>query len=77
MYDDLGNKVELLRDMVKVTAAQHAEVQAPTIKLIGEIELVGSLKIQGDIDSTGMITNNGKRIDSTHTHSNGGAGVPN
>lgn len=77
MYDDLGNKVELLRDMVKVTAAQHAEVQAPTIKLIGEIELVGSLKIQGDIDSTGMIKNNGKRIDSTHTHSNGGAGVPN
>lgn len=77
MYDDLGNKVELLRDMVKVTAAQHAEVQAPTIKLIGEIELVGSLKVQGDIESTGIITNNGKRIDSTHTHSNGGAGVPN
>lgn len=77
MYDDLGNKVELLRDMVKVTAAQHAEVQAPTIKLIGEIELVGSLKVQGDIESTGIITNNGKRIDSAHTHSNGGAGVPN
>jgi phage baseplate assembly protein V len=77
MYDDLGNKVELLRDMVKVTAVQHAEVQAPTIKLIGEIELVGNVKIQGNIDSTGMITNNGKRVDSTHTHASGGAGVPN
>lgn len=77
MYDDLGNKVELLRDMVKVTAVQHAEIQAPTIKLIGDLEVVGSVKIQGNIDSTGTITNNGKRIDSTHTHSNGGAGVPN
>lgn len=77
MYDDLGNKVELLRDMIKVTAVQHAEVVAPTIKLIGEIELVGNVKIQGNIDSTGMITNNGKRVDSTHTHSSGGAGVPN
>ena len=77
MYDDLGNKVELLRDMVKVTAVQHAEVEAPTIKLIGEIEMVGNVKIQGNIDSVGTITNNGKRVDSTHTHSNGGAGVPN
>jgi phage baseplate assembly protein V len=77
MYDDLGNKVELLREMVKVTAVQHAEVEAPTIKLTGAIALVGSVKILGNIDSTGEITNNGKRIDSTHTHSNGGAGVPN
>lgn len=71
MYDDLGNKVELLRDMVKVTAVQHLEVVAPTIKLTGELEVVGNIK------STGTITNNGKRIDSTHTHSNSGAGVPN
>lgn len=77
MYDDLGNKVELLRDMVKVTAVQHAEVEAPTIKLIGEIEMVGNVKIQGNIDSVGTITNNGKRVDSTHTHANGGAGAPN
>lgn len=68
MYDDLGNKVELLRDMVKVTAVQHAEVQAPTIKLIGEIEMVGNVKIQGNIDSTGTVTNNGKNIGSTHQH---------
>lgn len=77
MYDDLGNKVELLREMVKVTAVQHAEVEAPTIKLVGEIELIGNLNVQGNIDSTGTITNNGKHIDSTHTHTNGGAGVPN
>jgi len=77
IYDDQGNKIELLRDMVKVTAIQHVEVLAPTIKLLGNLEVVGDVKIQGNIDSTGMITNNGKRVDSTHTHSSGGAGVPN
>jgi phage baseplate assembly protein V len=70
IYDDLGNKVELLREMVKVTAVQHAEVVAPTIKLIGDLEVIGN------ITSTGTITNNGKRVDSTHTHTSGGSGVP-
>lgn len=68
MYDDLGNKFELLREMVKVTAVQHAEVQAPTIKLIGEIEIVGNVKVQGNIESTGTVTNNGKNIGSNHQH---------
>ncbi|WP_350649539.1 phage baseplate assembly protein V [Pseudomonas sp. HY13-MNA-CIBAN-0226] len=70
IYDDQGNKIELLRGMVKVTAAQHVEVVSPTIKLVGNIEVIG------DIVTTGTITNNGKRIDSTHTHMNGGSGVP-
>ncbi|HCS44009.1 MAG TPA: hypothetical protein DIW52_14475, partial [Pseudomonas sp.] len=64
IYDDLGNKIELLRDMVKVTAVQHVEVVAPTIKLVGDLEVIGT------------ITSNGKRVDSTHTHLNGGSGVP-
>lgn len=71
MYDDQGNKIELLRDMVKVTAVQHVEVTAPTIKLIGDLEVVGN------ITTTGTIVNNGKHVDSTHTHASGGAGVPN
>lgn len=70
IYDDLGNKIELLREMVKVTAVQHVEVVAPTIKMIGNLEVIGN------IDTTGTITNNGKRIDSTHTHASGGSGVP-
>ena len=70
IYDDLGNKVELLREMVKVTAVQHVEVVAPTIKLIGDLEVIGN------IITTGTITNNGKRVDSMHTHINGGSGVP-
>jgi phage gp45-like len=75
MYDDLGNKVELLREMVKITAVQHLEAQAPTIKLIGDLEVVGN------ITTTGTITNNGKDIGSTHRHGGvliGGAnsGVP-
>lgn len=64
MYDDLGNKFELLRDMVKVTAVQHVEVTAPTIKLIGDLEVVGN------ITTTGTVTNNGKDIGSTHRHGN-------
>ncbi len=70
IYDDLGNKFELLRELVRVTAVQHLEVVAPTIKMIGELEVVGNIK------TTGTITNNGKRIDSTHTHASGGSGVP-
>ncbi|MNJ42799.1 Bacteriophage Mu Gp45 protein [compost metagenome] len=75
MYDDQGNKIELLRDMVKVTAVQHVEVVAPTIKLVGELEVVGNIK------TTGTITNNGKNIGSTHQHSgvtpgSGSTGAP-
>lgn len=62
MYDDLGNKVELLREMVKVTAVQHVEVLAPTIKLIGDLEVIGN------INTTGTIRNNGKNIGSDHQH---------
>lgn len=62
IYDDQGNKVELLRDMVKVTAVQHVEVVAPTIKLVGNLEVIG------DIVTTGTVMNNGKDIGSTHKH---------
>lgn len=75
IYDDLGNKIELLREMVKVTSVQHLEAQAPTIKLIGDLEVVGN------ITTTGTITNNGKNIGSTHQHGgvtagSGNSGVP-
>lgn len=56
MYDDLGNKIELLREMVKVTAVKHIEVVAPTIKLIGDLEVIGTIR------------NNGKNIGSDHQH---------
>jgi phage baseplate assembly protein V len=80
MYDDLGNCVKLLRDMVKIEAVQHLEAVAPTTKLVSEVTIDGSLtvngpatvngasQLNGNIASTGTITNNGKRIDSTHTH---------
>jgi phage baseplate assembly protein V len=64
MYDDQGNKVELLREMIKVTAVQHVEVVAPTIKLVGDLEVLGN------ITTTGTVTNNGKDIGSTHRHGN-------
>lgn len=71
IYDDLGNKIELLRGMVKVTAVQHVEVEAPTIKLIGNLEVIGN------IATTGTITNNSKNIGSTHQHSGVTAGSGN
>lgn len=71
IYDDQGNKVELLRSMIKVTAVTKAQIVAP------DIEIIGNLKVQGNINSIGTITSNGKRVDSTHTHASGGAGVPN
>ncbi|WP_186033506.1 phage baseplate assembly protein V [Burkholderia gladioli] len=37
--------------------------------------ITGDFKIVGNIDSTGSITNNGKHVDSTHVHSNGGGGA--
>lgn len=71
IYDDQGNKIELLRAMVKVTAVQHVEVLAPTIKLIGDLEVVGNIK------STGTVFNNGKNIGSTHQHGGVTAGSGN
>lgn len=75
IYDDQGNKIELLREMVKVTAVQHVEVVAPTIKLIGDLEVIGN------INTTGTITNNNKNIGSGHQHSgitvgSGNSGAP-
>lgn len=75
IYDDLGNKVELLREMIKITAVQHVEVVAPTIKLVGNLDVVGN------ITTTGTVVNNSKNIGSTHQHSgvttgSGNSGVP-
>lgn len=88
MYDDLGNAVQLLRDMVKVDAVQHLEATAPTTRIASEVTIDGSLTVNGpttmngDIDSTGTITNNGKNVGSTHTHGgvqagSGNTGAPN
>lgn len=80
LYDDLGNRVSLLRDMVKVEAVTHLEAIAPTIKIVGAVTIEGSLAVNGtstltgNIATTGTITNNGKNIGSTHRH--GGGPVP-
>lgn len=80
LYDDLGNRVSLLREMVKVEAVQHLEAIAPTIKIVGAVTIEGSLAVNGtstltgNIATTGTITNNGKNIGSTHRH--GGGPVP-
>jgi len=80
LYDDLGNRVSLLREMVKIEAVQHLEAIAPTMKIVSAVTIEGSLTVDGpstltgDIETTGTITNNGKNIGSTHRH--GGGPVP-
>jgi phage baseplate assembly protein V len=74
IYDDLGNRVTLLRDMVKIEAVQHLEAIAPTMKIVSAVTIEGSLKVDGPTDltgavsTTGTITNNGKNIGASHTH---------
>ena len=63
MYDDLGNRVELLREMVKITAVQHLEAVAPTAHFVADVVIDGSLTVNGSL------INNGKLVDSTHSHS--------
>lgn len=76
LYDDLGNKVMLLRDMVKIEAVQHLEATAPTTKLVSAVTIDGSLTVNGNVSTTGAITNNGKDIGSGHQHLNsGGSGL--
>lgn len=71
IYDDLGNKIELLRDMVKVTAMQKIQINSP----IGEFNI-------DDLDINGAsLKHNGKEIGSTHLHGgvtagSGNSGVP-
>lgn len=68
MYDDLGNKIQLLRDRVQITAVQALEIVAPNVTIAGNVAI------------TGTLTNNGKDVGSTHTHpgdSGGTTGAPN
>ena len=58
IYDDQGNKVELLRDMIKVTAVAKVQVDAP----VGEFNIN-----QLDINGTSL-KHNGKDIGDTHKH---------
>lgn len=71
IYDDLGNKIELLRDLVKVTAITKLQIDAPA----GEIN-IDDLEING-----ASLKHNGKEIGSTHKHGgvtagSGSSGVP-
>lgn len=77
LYDDLGNRIELLRDMLKVTAVQHLEATAPTMKIIADVSIEGTLTVTGDVATTGALHNNGKLVGSSHTHSGVTAGPAN
>jgi phage baseplate assembly protein V len=67
IYDDQGNKIELLRDMIKVTALMRVQIDAPE----GEFN-IDQLDING-----AALRHNGKNIGSTHQHSGVLAGPAN
>lgn len=71
IYDDQGNKIELLRDLIKVTAVQKIQIDSPE----GEFN-IDALDINGI-----SLKHNGKDIGSTHKHGgvtagSGSSGVP-
>lgn len=68
LYDDLGNSVQLLRDMVKVVAVQHLEATAPTTRIVSDVTIDGTLTVNGDFATTGAFTNNGHDVGSGHRH---------
>lgn len=70
IYDDLGNRIELLRDLIKITAVAKVQIEAP------EVQIIGNLDVQGTVTTTGTLINNGKAVGATHTHIDNGAGVP-
>lgn len=63
IYDDLGNRVALLRDRIEINAVTQLTITTPTLNLTGD------LNVTGDVATTGTLTNNGKAVGSTHTHS--------
>ena len=68
LYDDKGNKVQLLRDMVRVDAVDHLEVTAQTTRIVSAVTIDGPLTVNGDVATTGALTNNDVNVGSTHTH---------
>ena len=72
LYDDMGNAVKLLRDMVKVEAVQHLEATAPTTRIVSDVTIEGTLTVNGDVATIGALTNNGKDVGSDHKHLNSG-----
>lgn len=75
-YDDLGNRVMLLRDKMHVVAVQELFVEAPTVQVQATIVTIDAtsttlnsdLAVNGDTTFTGSVTANGKPIDDTHEH---------
>jgi len=57
LYDDLGNRVELRRGRMLVKAVDHLQIEAPTITIVGDVEVTGALR------------NNGIDVGSSHRHS--------
>jgi phage gp45-like len=76
VYDDLGNKIELKRDRIKITAETLLDIVAP------DVNIAGRVTINGNVETTGTLKNNAKNVGSTHTHSGvqtggGNTGAPN
>lgn len=69
LYDDLGNRVLLLRDRLRIEGKDRVEVAAPAVAITADKATIeGNLNVKGDTTFTGSVTANGKPIDDTHTH---------
>jgi phage baseplate assembly protein V len=69
LYDDLGNRVLLLRDRMRLEGKDIVEVVAPKANIQADTTTIdGDLVVNGDTTFNGTVAANGKRIDDTHTH---------
>jgi phage gp45-like len=67
LYDDLGNRVLLLRDRMRLEGKDIVEVVAPKANIQADTTTIaGNLVVNGDTTFNGTVAANGKRIDDTH-----------
>jgi phage baseplate assembly protein V len=82
LYDDIGNRVLLLRDRLRLESKQRVEVDSPEVAIKADRTTIESdLDVKGKTTFTGSVTANGTAIDDTHMHDkvqpgNGISGTP-
>lgn len=72
------DKLQIRTDDGQAYIELDPATHAVSVQTVGDIELqAANIKLIGNVDIQGELTNNGKAVGNTHTHSYSGAGIPN
>lgn len=87
-----GGTTTVVSDGAVLVDAPQVTVDSPDVIVTGKLtvqggmavsggagasaEITGDVAVVGNVQSTGTLTNNGKAVGSTHTHTSGGSGSP-